>query len=338
MSIIDDLLNTYSTPATVPEAKKKAVELTSAEKLKALGGIKPDTFENVAVATQGDNQGAYSASPIETDLRNLKDYELRDKYGEEAQQLIDARTQGNIGIGVKKDFANSGTGALGTTQDALVGAGHGLAGLAGGLAYLGTAGVDALAGTTASNDVATANKAVLDWINSGHTDENTIDTVVNTKQGVLNRRDTKQLYDERTSDPNASKVDAFLRRIGQDFVDEVGNTASSPEQLTNLTGEVIGSIGGISVLTKGGTKLGVKLLEELTAKGVVKEGSKTTAALQKYGKEAFTIAMIGATEGGSVGAEAANQVLGMKIEDLLKDPVHAKRIAALVADVGEEKA
>ena len=338
MSIIDDLLNTYSTPATVPEAKKKAVELTSAEKLKALGGIKPDTFENVAVATQGDNEGAYSASPIETDLRNLRDYELRDKYGEEAQQLIDARTQGNIGIGVKKDFANSGTGALGTTQDVLVGAGHGLAGLVGGLAYLGTAGVDALAGTTASNDVATANKAVLDWINSGHTDENTIDTVVNTKQGALNRRDTKQLYDERVSDPNASKVDAFLRRIGQDFVDEVGNTASSPEQLTNLTGEAIGSIGGIGALTKAGTKVGTKILEGLTAKKIVEEGSKTTAALEKYGKEVFTTAIIGATEGGSVGAEAANKVLDMKIADLLKDPVQGKRIAALVADVGEEKA
>lgn len=337
MATIDDLLNAYSSDS-VPEAKKRNVELATAEKLKALNGLTSTSFTDAAIATQGSDQGSASASDIEKDLRYLSDYELRDKYGEEADYLLEQRALADIGIKNTKDLARSKTGAVGVGQDVLVSTAHGLAGLIGGLAYLGTAGADAVLGTTGSNTVAEANKSVLDWVNKGHTIYNEADTKINAEQSKLNQRDTKALHDKRMKAPDANPTEAWLRRVGQDFVDEIANTGGSAEQLTNLTGEAIGSIGGIGALTKAGTKVGTKLLNSAIERELIEKGGKTATRLQKHGKDVLTTALIGATEGGSVGAEAVNRILAMDIKSLVNDPVHGDRIKDLIAEHGEEKA
>lgn len=337
MSNIDTLLNSYGQDS-LPEAKKRNLELATAEKLKALNGISSTTFADAAVATQGTDQGSGSANEIERDIRYLSDYELRDKYGDNADYLLEQRALADIGIKNTKDLANSKTGAVAVGQDVLTSTAHGLAGLIGGLTYLGTLGADSVLGTTGSNNVAQANKAVSDWINKGHTIYNEADTKINSQQSKLNQRDTKALYDERMKAPNANSTEAWLRRVGQDFVDEVVNTGGSAEQLTNLTGEAIGSIGGIGALTKAGTKVGTKLLNSAIERELIEKGGKIATRLQKHGKDVLTTALIGATEGGSVGAEAVNRILAMDIKSLANDPVHGERIKGLIAEHGEEKA
>lgn len=323
---------------TVPDAKKQAVAAASQAKMAAMGAqATPQDFANAAIARASNGQGYTSANEVGRALIEDSPIQLYDKFGVDvAQKLIEERALATGSNNLARQQLQGRT-TPEAVKDTAVGVTQGVVGLATGLGTLTASGVDAALGTDLAVDAAAFNKAASEFIKQGYSDEVTADDKLSAARMRLNQRDNAYIAAQEEMN-GVDPLNAGAKRILQDFGDQLGELGNSEFQAERVISEGVGSMLPIGMISKGVAATGRAALGAATTGGILAAEGKAAIALAKYGNAIRTPAVIGATEGGSAGADTINQVMAMTPEQLSADPEFGSKFEALAADIGVERA
>lgn len=323
---------------TVPDAKKQAVAAASQAKMAAMGAqATPQDFANAAIARASNGQGYTSANEVGRALIEDSPVQLYDKFGADvAQRLIEERALATGSNNLARQQLQGRT-TPEAVKDTAVGVTQGVVGLATGLGTLTASGVDAALGTDLAVDAAAFNKATSEFIKQGYSDEVTADDKLSAARMNLNQRDNAYIAAQEEMN-GVDPLNAGIKRIAQDFSDQLGELGNSEFQAERVISEGVGSMLPVGMVSKGVAATGRAALGAATTRGILAAEGKAAIALAKYGNAVRTPAVIGATEGGSAGSDAINQVMAMTSEQLSADPEFGSKFKALAADIGVERA
>lgn len=320
MSDFQTLLNQYS-GGNVLEEKQNAVARAALQKQARLGGMPTQAdYTNAVVGGQND-VGATSASPLEYELRTLTPFQLAMKYGEgTATQLNNGMVDAASGIQRKLAVERSPVRAVGdTVTEILSGAANGIAGI--GVTGLGiidktantlnsgvNAGLGALGssfqfptsnmGVNAAQAIGNINKAVAGTESDTLQNRNEILAIKNN----LTARDNTQVMDQEIAAGGDSAM-AGLKRIGNDFLDAVGNATDDPTTFMSGTAQGIGSLLAAGPIAKGITLAGTTAGR---ASGLLTEAAARVAPKMATGAVPLSI---GAMEAGGAYQQTANAAM-----------------------------
>lgn len=328
-----DPTTAFAPPAPkTPELKKEAVSAATDTKMLALGGMpNPQTFRNAAITRDTRSGASSSPNEIERDLATLDANAIRQKYGFDAGNDLIAGL-----VRAQNQYRNelSGTRTWGqTVYDMGSGAGLGLADMVGGIAALGLSGVDAVArkaGLDAHMGVATAEKVqdLNKFVQGTQSPTLNLRRQADQAQTALDSRDHQGQFDEDVKNGD-SKLFAGLKEIGRDVLTVTKNTLHSPELLSDLASNAVGSLVGTGPLAKGLGVIGSKLVPAATGKGiqVAAEMDRTLGApslaraVDTAGKvlPGKTAVAVGLQEASGAYQQTAAEIAKMPFEDLAKN-------------------
>ena len=320
MSNFQTLLNQYS-GGNVLEEKQNAVARAALQKQARLGGMPTQAdYTNAVVGGQND-VGATSASPLEYELRTLTPFQLAMKYGENtATQLNNGMVDAASGIQRKLAVERSPVRAVGdTVTEILSGAANGIAGI--GVLGLGiidktantlnsgvNAGLGALGssfqfptsnmGVNAAQAIGNINKAVAGTESDTLQNRNEILAI---KNNLTARDNTQVMYQEIAAGGDSTM--AGLKRIGNDFLDAVGNATDDPTTFMSGTAQGIGSLLAAGPIAKGITLAGTTAGR---VSGLLTEAAARVAPKMATGAVPLSI---GAMEAGGAYQQTANAAM-----------------------------
>lgn len=321
-------------PTSVSERVRANVAAAAETKKAALGGqpaAQEPNYYQIA-AGLGNDRGAATMDPVETDLRTLTPAQVMQKYGQEnGRRLLSGMAQGSREF--FRDQRAPGRDVSQTVSDSLVGAGTAFVG---GIAGLGALGIGL------ANDNAGA--AVSSWINSGQdwVNENLTSDKLQTARKVnqnltaLTNRDSKAQYDADVAAGNDG-IATSLRRIGRDFMTSLEIGASDGTTLLQGTAEGVGSLFSGGVVASGLRKIGTAAVggaarnRAIAVAAEIDKASGTFSAARaaRLASGATWPAAIGLQEGGSAYVGTASEIMDMPISELNKSPVFQARVAEL---------
>lgn len=265
--------------------KQNNIMAAAAAKQKALtpSTLSPQQyFENAVGAATG--KGAESATPLELDLRFLSPLEVRQKYGEQAGELIAGQARG------QRDLTQANTRGQRTAtelwDDFNVNVAGGLGATIGGVAALGAGLVNDQAGVGAAGLLNDFTK-FMDSSQSGRLQDRK--TVSEAKNALDIRDNAAQMVKDTATD---GELVAGLKRTGRDVIDSLSNATDDSAVVGSGISNALGSFIGVGPVAKG---------LSVASKGVL----GTTAA-------------IGATEAGGSYAQSAQDIMERSHDELMK--------------------
>ena len=283
---------------------QKQLEVTqaSAEKKAALSptaGI-PDFYQ--MAAGQGNQLGAQSMSPLETDLRSMQPLDLYLKYGSSAVDLLNNQAAGGTAYFNDTLQQNNRT-APEIVTDTVSGVGSGFAGSLGGLAALGTGLIDAEAGTSVASTVQDG----MRWIEDQQSGGVNAARRVQRAQSSLDFRDNALQRENEISD-GSSEIAADLRRWGRDTVETLGNSLDNPTMLAQGTAEAGGSL-----LAGGPISKGLKVIGGATLKSMGIANAGRLGAAAEFARWPLVTAGL---EAGGAYSQTSTDILSMPFDQL----------------------
>jgi hypothetical protein len=315
-------LNWAPTPAAPTDSpavaeKKAQLEATAIQK-KAMFGT-PQEQQRIATADLQGNRLADDQSL--QDLKTMQPDELLRVYGKDAWlgrgNYLDARR----GVEVLKESERDWDQVAG---DSLIDTGKMAANVVGGVAALGTAGVDAVLGTTMSPVVSEATQDLSGWLEGQQSQLMQDRRAQHQIEASLDKEDREARYQEALAAEAAGEWDGLLSPGATKFVEGFGETianyADDPIMAGSLVPEGIGSLLpttlGIKVLAKANT------LRMLTAGGMTRaaavEHLGTEAGKKLLEQTALKLApvAIGATETGGAVSQVQNEIMNLSEEEM----------------------
>lgn len=297
--------------------KKEFVKETAASKKQVLAmGNQPvvsptaeiPDFYQVA-AGRGNQAGAMSMSPLETDLRNMQPLDLYLKYGSEGVDLSHQRAEAGrdyLQDKLQGDARTEGEVAF----DSLTGVASGFVGGVGGIAALGTGLIDAEAGAYFGNQV----QEGMQWGEEQQSEGINAARRIQRAETALDMRDNAALR-EREIAAGDSEIVAGMRRWGRDIVDTLGNSVKDPTMLGQGTSEAVGSLLVGGPVAKGLKALGGAAMSAAGRVGVSTTGNAATR-LAALGERAAWPAATAILESGGAYSSTSSDVMGMSFEEL----------------------
>lgn len=308
----------------------------AAEANKAKLGGQPATQEQQPdfyqiAAGRGNQRGAATMDPVETDLRSMSPNQIMQKYGPEIGRDLLAGLARGTGDYVRdrstiRDFDEA-------VGDSLVGAGSAFVG---GIAGLGALGVG-LVNDDAGAYLAKGIDGAQEWLNENRTSKG-LQAARRANQALtqLSSRDSKAQYEADIA-AGGSSANAKLRRIGRDFMSALEVGASDATTLVQGTAEGVGSLIGGGVVARGLRSIGTAAVggaarnRAITVAAEIDKASGTISAARaaRMASGATWPLSVGLQEGGGAYVGTASEIMNMKISDLEKSPVFQARVAEL---------
>ena len=282
--------------------KQAEVAKASAEKKVALSPTAaiPDFYQ--IAAGQGNQFGAQSMPPLETDLRSMQPLDLYLKYGSSAVDLLNNQAAGGTAYFNDTLQQNNRT-APEIVNDTMSGVGAGFAGSLGGFAALGTGLIDAEAGTS----VASAVQNGMQWIEDKQSDGVNAARRVQRAQSSLDFRDNALQRGNEIKD-GSSEIAADLRRWGRDTVETLANSFDNPTMLAQGTAEAGGSL-----LAGGPISKGLKVIGGATLKSMGIANAGRLGAAAEFARWPLVTAGL---EAGGAYSQTSTDILSMSFDQL----------------------
>lgn len=311
--------------ANASASKRQSVATASATKQQAMSP--QQYFENAVGAATGKGYG--SASQLEKDLRDLSPLAIRQKYGDQAKELMAGQARG------ERDLLQADTrGSRDATElwdDFSVGLSQSIIGLLGGVAASGAAMVDDDLGTGAAGLLGDFNK-FMDESKSPRLQARK--DVVEAKHS-LTERDNAADFAEKVK----ANAQIHLAESGVVGEDRAGTRQSIRDGSAKLTRELSNFGDAIVNASEDSATFGDGIVNALGSYIAVGPVAKGLAAAT--GGKLGTVAAIGATEASGSYVQATNEVMGKTHDQLMEtsapyrdmiaggtDPLDAKQAVA----------
>lgn len=308
MATIDILRSALGTPVVAPDPVMPAPEQVGLNNVPDLSSV--DMYQ--VAAGQGNQRGAATMSPLETDLRTLSPVDLYAKYGANASALILAQGAGQAAF--RRDESLNSRNLSMVLGDTVSGVGAGLASSIANLGALGLGAVSDDAGTWAAEKIKEGNE----WVQG--TQSYTLNARRRANEAAIaleNRDSTAQYEDEKGV---IGEVPASLRRVGRDAFSAVTIGAADDVTFAQGTSDAVGSLLAAGPIAKGLRAIGSGILK---ATGGL--GSRAAAVV---GETGTTTAAIAAMEAGGAYQQTAADVLGRSFDDLNKNSPQFRELVA----------
>ncbi|UKL14807.1 single subunit virion RNA polymerase [Stenotrophomonas phage C121] len=281
----------------------------------------PDFYQ--MAAQTGTGLGGITTGGLELDLQTLSVPQMRAKYGSSADGIINQRLQGAQQFQADRLAAGDRSG-LGIAGDLTTGVATGFLSSLANIGALGLGAVNTNAGTWAAEKIGQGNE----WVQENlQTEGLAAARRVQAAKTALDERDNLAQEKIDIADGMPSWA-AGLKRIGNDFLDGVGNATGDVTMASQGTAEAVGSLLGGGPIAKG---------LKVAGKGVLSAiGRDVLAQTSRIANAGRTLAMptaIGAMEAGGAYQQSVDDVLKMKHSDLMKNsPDYAALINSGVSE------
>lgn len=289
----------------------------------------PDFYQ--IAAGRGNQAGAASMTPLETDLRNMQPLDLYLKYGSEGVDMSHMR--GEAGRDYLQDNLQSDSRTGGEVAfDTLTGVASGIGGGVGGIAALGTGLIDAETGTYLGGKV----QEGMQWVEEQQSEGVNAARRIQRTETALDLRDNAVLREREIAEGDSELV-AGLRRWGRDTVDTLGNSVKDPTMLGQGTAEAVGSLLVGGPVSKGLKALGGAAMSAAGRVGVSTTGTAATR-LAALGERAAWPAATAILESGGAYSSTSSDVMEMSFEELEQNSPTFRELVAEGATPEEAKA
>lgn len=305
-SLAGTSLENYATPYVAQPLPVDPGTLTEAERalMEAAQGKSGPSGADGYRAVVAERRGVSTTAPFwERDLATMTPMELYAKYGDAASSMIASQASGSREYFQRSTLERSGAQATG---DTVIDIGRALSNLTGGIATLGTAGFDYVAGTSAAPSVARFTEAANDWLESRQSD------TINTRRGYtdtyaqLGREEDRRSKEKDKSDGYSPFV-AGLRDIGRGVLNGLDSSVQDPSVMAS---EAVNA--GASLIAVGPLSRGISYAVSAPVNAVSRIAPKafdlTTRAIAGKGGAPSVMAAIGLMEGGGAAVEVSNRV------------------------------